>query len=71
MNSAGGVSFGASTGITLNASANKARGNGDGEDAIQRNTHIVAGSTARICAELQLKHQVAITAHSPQRPEVT
>ncbi|WP_156406293.1 hemagglutinin repeat-containing protein [Hydrogenophaga sp. Root209] len=43
-----GVSFGASNGITFNASANKARGNADGQDAIQRNTHIVAGNTARI-----------------------
>jgi filamentous hemagglutinin len=43
-----GVSFGASNGITFNASANKARGNGDGEDVVQRNTHIVAGDTARI-----------------------
>ena len=43
-----GVSFGASNGITFNASANKARGNADGEDVVQRNTHIVAGNTARI-----------------------
>ncbi|MDO9436644.1 hemagglutinin repeat-containing protein [Hydrogenophaga sp.] len=42
------MSFGASNGITLNASANRGKGNADGEDAIQRNTHIVAGNTVRI-----------------------
>jgi filamentous hemagglutinin len=43
-----GVSFGASNGITFNASANQANGNAEGQDVVQRNTHIVAGNTARI-----------------------
>jgi filamentous hemagglutinin len=43
-----GVSFGASSGITFNASANRANGNTDGQDVVQRNTRIVAGKTARI-----------------------
>lgn len=43
-----GLSFGASSGITFNASANKADGKAEGQDLTQRNTHIVAGQTARI-----------------------
>lgn len=43
-----GVSFGASYGITFNASANQGEGKADEQDLTQRNTHIVAGHTARI-----------------------
>lgn len=43
-----GVTFGASYGITFNAAANKAEGDATGQDVLQRNTHVVAGNTARI-----------------------
>ncbi len=36
--------FGAPNGITLNASANQARGNADGADVVQRDARIGAGS---------------------------
>lgn len=43
-----GISFGVNTGITFSASVNGARGNADGNDVIQQNTHVVAGNTVTI-----------------------
>lgn len=43
-----GISFGGNTGISFSASVNGARGNADGADVIQQNTHVVAGNTVTI-----------------------
>ncbi|MBL0917443.1 MAG: hemagglutinin repeat-containing protein [Hydrogenophaga sp.] len=48
-----GISFGASTGITLNASANQARGNADGADVVQRNARIEAGNNPGNVARIE------------------
>ncbi len=43
-----GINFGSQSGISLNASASQSRGNADGQDLVQSNTHITAGNTASV-----------------------
>src|SRR5690606_23303115 len=45
-----GFSMGASSGITINASAYQGEGTSEGHDVVQRNTRIVAGQAARIAS---------------------